>query len=90
MRVALSETVVDGIKTTIQFTRLFGDRSFLQGNYISSSWTRCSLDGSYSGVTSEEIAAVFLAMKRTGPMIDLARSDNRRTRSLAISIENQA
>ena len=75
MRVALSETVVDGIKTTIPVHQtILENRSFLQGNYHIE-----FLDKMLSGwklqaeITSEEIAAVFLAMKRTGPIAPILR-----------------
>lgn len=67
MKVALSETVVDGVKTTIPVHQaILEDRKFLQGNYHVQ-----SLDKMLSGWTPqpdtspEEIAAVFLAIKRS-------------------------
>lgn len=67
MRVALSETVVEGIKTTIPVHEtILENRKFLQGNYhvqfldkILSGW-KADLE-----TTPEEIAAVFLAINRT-------------------------
>jgi acetyl-CoA carboxylase biotin carboxylase subunit len=67
MRVALSEMVVEGVKTTIPVHQtILENRNFLQGNYHVQ-----FLDKLLSGwkpqteVTPDEIAAVFLAIKRT-------------------------
>jgi acetyl-CoA carboxylase biotin carboxylase subunit len=67
MRVALGETVVEGVKTTIPVHQtILENRNFLQGNYDVQ-----FLDKMLSGwkpqteVTPDEIAAVFLAIKRT-------------------------
>ena len=67
MRVALSEMVVEGVKTTIPVHQtILENRNFLQGNYHVQ-----FLDKMLSGwrlqaeITPEEIAAVFLAIKRT-------------------------
>src|SRR2546426_3736909 len=70
MKVALGETVVEGVKTTIPVHQaILEDRKFVQGNYHVQ-----SLDKLLSGwkpqlaTTPEEIAAVYLAVKRTiGP-----------------------
>ncbi len=66
MKVALSETVVEGVKTTIPVHQaILEDRKFLQGNYHVQ-----FLDKMLSGwkphleTTPEEIAAVFLAIRR--------------------------
>ena len=66
MRVALSELVVEGVKTTIPVHQaILEDKKFLQGNYHVQ-----FLDKMLSGwkpqleATPEEIAAVFLAIKR--------------------------
>ena len=67
MKVALSETVIEGVKTTIPVHQaILEDRKFLQGNYhvqfldkMLSGW-KPQLD-----TTPEEIAAVFLAIKQT-------------------------
>src|SRR5712664_728027 len=67
MRVALSETVVEGVKTTILVHQtILENRNFLQGNYhvqfldkMLSGWKR------QAEMTPDEIAAVFLAIKRT-------------------------
>jgi len=67
MKVALSELVVEGVKTTIPIHQaILEDREFLKGNYHAQ-----FLDKMLSGwkpqheKTPEEIAAVFLAIKRT-------------------------
>jgi acetyl/propionyl-CoA carboxylase alpha subunit len=67
MKVALDEMVVEGVKTTIPVHQtILENRSFLQGNYHVQ-----LLDKMLSGwklqveITPEEIAAVFLAIKRT-------------------------
>jgi len=67
MRVALGETVVEGVKTTIPVHQtILENRNFLQGNYHVQ-----FLDKMLSGwkpqteITPDEIAAVFLAIKRT-------------------------
>ncbi|SRR5579864_1072634 len=67
MRVALSETTVEGVKTTIPVHQaILEDRKFLQGNYHAQ-----FMDKMLSGwkpqqkTTPEEIAAIFLTMKRT-------------------------
>jgi acetyl-CoA carboxylase biotin carboxylase subunit len=67
MRVALGETVVEGVKTTIPVHQtILENRNFLRGNYHVQ-----FLDRLLSGwkpqteVTPDEIAAVFLAIKRT-------------------------
>jgi acetyl-CoA carboxylase biotin carboxylase subunit len=67
MRVALGETVVEGVKTTIPVLQtILENRNFLRGNYHVQ-----FLDRLLSGwkpqteVTPDEIAAVFLAIKRT-------------------------
>jgi acetyl-CoA carboxylase biotin carboxylase subunit len=67
MRVALGETVVEGVKTTIPVHQtILENRNFLQGNYhvqfldkMLSGWKR------QAETTPAEIAAVFLAIKRT-------------------------
>jgi acetyl-CoA carboxylase biotin carboxylase subunit len=67
MKVALSEMVVDGIKTTIPvYQTILEDRKFLQGNYhvqyldkMLSGWKPQAKN------TPDEIAAVFLAIRRT-------------------------
>ena len=67
MRVALSEMIVEGVKTTIPLHRaILEDRNFLRGNYhvqfldkMLSAW-KPQLETS-----PEEIAAVFFAIKRT-------------------------
>ncbi len=65
MKVALGETVVEGVKTTIAIHQaILEDRKFLQGNYHAQ-----FLDKLLSGwkpqpeTTPEEIAAIFLAIK---------------------------
>src|SRR5712664_1478879 len=67
MKVALTEMVVDGIKTTIPVHQtILENGNFLQGNYHVQ-----FLDKMLSGwkpqtkITPDEIAAVFLAIKRT-------------------------
>ena len=67
MRVALGETVVEGVKTTIPVHQtILENGNFLQGNYHVQ-----FLDKMLSGwklqaeITPEEIAAIFLAIKRT-------------------------
>src|SRR3989475_2740647 len=67
MKVALGETVVEGVKTTIPVHQaILEDRKFVQGNYHVQ-----SLDKLLSGwkpqlaTTPEEIAAVYLAVKRS-------------------------
>ena len=67
MKVALSETVVEGLKTTIPVHQIvLEDRQFLHGNYhvqfldkMLSSWRP------QPETRPEEIAAIFLAIKRT-------------------------
>jgi len=67
MRVALGETVVEGVKTTIPVHQtILENKNFLQGNYHVqfldkrlSGWKR------QAEMTPVEIAAVFLAIKRT-------------------------
>src|SRR3989454_4896450 len=66
MKVALGETVVEGVKTTIPVHQaILEDRKFVQGNYHVQ-----SLDKLLSGwkpklaTTPEEIAAVYLAVKQ--------------------------
>jgi acetyl-CoA carboxylase biotin carboxylase subunit len=67
MRVALEETMVEGIETTIPVHQtILENRSFLQGNYhvqfldkMLSGWK------SQSEITRDEVAAIFLAIKRT-------------------------
>jgi biotin carboxylase len=67
MRVALGETVVEGVKTTIPVHQtILENRNFLQGNYhvqfldkMLSGWKR------QAEMTPDEIAAVFLAIRRT-------------------------
>jgi acetyl/propionyl-CoA carboxylase alpha subunit len=66
MKVALTEMVVDGIKTTIPVHQtILGNRKFLQGNYHVQ-----FLDRILSGweppaeTTPDEIAAIFLAIRR--------------------------
>jgi len=67
MRVALGETVVEGVKTTIPVHQtILENRNFLQGNYhvqlldkMLSGWKR------QAEMTPDDIAAVFLAIKRT-------------------------
>lgn len=66
MKVALSETIVEGVKTTIPVHQtILEDRKFLQGNYhvqfldrILSSW-KPQLE-----TAPEEVAAIFLAIRR--------------------------
>jgi acetyl-CoA carboxylase, biotin carboxylase subunit len=75
MRVALDEMVVEGVKTTIPVHQtILEEKRFLQGNYHTQ-----YLDKMLAGwrpraiVSSEEVAAIFLAMKRTQTPI---RTDN--------------
>jgi len=82
MKVALTEMVVDGIKTTIPVHQtILEDRKFLQGNYHVQ-----FLDSLLSGwkphgeTTPDEIAAVFLAIRRkmvTAPTLNLQTIDRR-------------
>ncbi len=82
MKVALTEMVVDGIRTTIPVHQtILEDRKFLQGNYHVQ-----FLDSLLSGwkpqaeTTPDEIAAVFLAIRRTivtAPTLNLQTSDRR-------------
>src|SRR5256712_3254797 len=82
MKVALTEIVVEGIKTTIPVHQtILEDRKFLQGNYhvqfldsLLSGWKP------HAEATPDEIAAVFLAIKRTMvtvPTLNLQTSDRR-------------
>ena len=82
MKVALTEMVVDGIKTTIPVHQtILEDRKFLQGNYhvqfldsLLSDWKP------HAETTPDEIAAVFLAIKRTmvtAPTLNLQTIDRR-------------
>ncbi len=82
MKVALTEMVVDGIKTTIPVHQtILEDRKFLQGNYHAQ-----FLDSLLSGwkpqgeTTPDEIAAIFLAISRTmvtTPTVNLQTIDRR-------------
>src|SRR5437660_6990 len=82
MKVALTEMIVDGIKTTIPVHQtILEDRKFLQGNYHAQ-----FLDSLLSGwkpqgeIAPDEIAAVFLAIRRkmvTAPTLNLQTSDRR-------------
>src|SRR6266581_4271209 len=82
MKVALTEMIVDGIKTTIPVHQtILEDRKFLQGNYHAQ-----FLDSLLSGwkpqaeTTADEIAAVFLAISRTmvtTPTVNLQTIDRR-------------
>jgi acetyl-CoA carboxylase, biotin carboxylase subunit len=67
MRVALDEMIVEGIKTTVPVQQtILEEKRFIQGNYHTQ-----YLDKMLAGwrpraiVSSEEVAAIFLAMKRT-------------------------
>jgi acetyl-CoA carboxylase, biotin carboxylase subunit len=67
MKVALSETVVEGVKTTIPVhLAILEDRQFLEGNYHVQSLDKL-LSGwrPHKAITPEETAAVFLAIKRS-------------------------
>src|SRR5438445_531815 len=82
MKVALTEMIVDGIKTTIPVHQtILEDRKFLQGNYHAQ-----FLDSLLSGwkpqgeIAPDEIAAVFLAIRRkmvTAPTLNLQTTDRR-------------
>ncbi len=82
MKVALTEMIVGGIKTTIPVHQtILEDRKFLQGNYHVQ-----FLDSLLSGwkpngeTTPDEIAAVFLAIRRkmvTAPTLNLQTTDRR-------------
>jgi len=82
MKVALTEMVVDGIKTTIPVHQtILEHKKFLQGNYHVQ-----FLDSLLSGwkprteATPDEIAAVFLAIRRimvTAPTLNLQTIDRR-------------
>jgi len=86
MRVALSEVVIEGVKTTIPVHHtILENRSFLQGNYHVQ-----FLDKMLSGwkprgeMTPSEIAAVFLAINRTitvAPQFKTATEQQSRWRS---------
>jgi acetyl-CoA carboxylase, biotin carboxylase subunit len=67
MKIALSETIVEGVKTTIPVHQaILEDRKFLQGNYHVQFMDKM-LSGWKPQLTTrpEEIAAIFLTMKRT-------------------------
>ncbi len=82
MKVALTEMIVDGIKTTIPVHRtILEDRKFVKGDYHAQ-----FLDSMLSGwkpqaeTTPDEIAAIFLAIKRTmvtTPTVNLQTIDRR-------------
>ncbi len=82
MKVALTEMVLDGIKTTIPVHQtILENRKFVQGNYHVQ-----FLDSLLSGwepraeATPDEIAAVFLAIRRmmvTAPTLNLQTIDRR-------------
>jgi acetyl-CoA carboxylase biotin carboxylase subunit len=86
MRVALSEMVIEGVNTTIPVHQtILENRSFLQGNYHVQ-----FLDKMLSGwkprveMTPSEIAAVFLAIRRTitvAPQFRTATEQQSRWRS---------
>jgi len=67
MKVALSETIVEGVRTTIPVHQaLLEDREFLQGKYHVQFMDKMLFGWKPQLKTaSEEIAAIFLAMKRT-------------------------
>src|SRR5260370_40728166 len=67
MRAALGETVVEGVKTTIPVHQtILENRNFLQGNYhVQSLDKMLSVWKRQAEMTPAEIAAVFLAIKRT-------------------------
>jgi acetyl-CoA carboxylase biotin carboxylase subunit len=67
MKVALTEIVVEGIKTTIAVHQtILEDRKFLQGNYHVQFLDRMLYGWKPPAETTpEEIAAVFLAIRRT-------------------------
>jgi acetyl-CoA carboxylase, biotin carboxylase subunit len=72
MKVALGEMVVEGIKTTIPVHQtILENRGFLQGNYHAQFLDKMLSDWKpQTGTIPDEIAAVFLTIKRT---IDAAR-----------------
>src|SRR5256712_2183739 len=67
MKVALDETIVEGVKTTIPLHQaILEERKFLQGNYHVQSLDNLLSDWKPQlATTPEEIAAVFLAIKRS-------------------------
>jgi acetyl/propionyl-CoA carboxylase alpha subunit len=83
MKVALSETVVEGVKTTIPVhQKVLEDRQFLHGNYHVQ-----FLDNMLSGwkpqpeTRPQEIAAIFLAIKLTMGSASTLRSETSDRRS---------
>src|SRR5437899_5669159 len=82
MKVALTEMIVDGIKTTIPVHQtILEDRKFLQGNYHAQFLDSLLSDWKpHAETTPDEIAAVFLAIKRTmvtAPTLNLQTIDRR-------------
>ncbi len=67
MQVALDETIVEGVETTIPVHRmLLGNRTFVRGNYHTQLLDRLLLDWQpREMLTTAEAAAVYIAMKRS-------------------------
>src|SRR5919109_1050669 len=83
MRVALEEMIVEGIKTTVPVHQtILEDRRFLHGKYHTQLLDKILLGWKpHSTVSSGEVAAIFLAMKRTTGSVHAQGSETIRRQS---------